>query len=59
MKSFLTKGILNDLEVTINRNYELPFDLSIDYSSPEINIELQHPIEIEIILLGGGGGLNN
>jgi len=55
MKSFLTKGILNDMAVIINKNYELPLNLEIEHSPKEINIELQHSIEIEIEPLGAGG----
>ena len=36
MKSFLTKGILNDMAIIINKNYELPLNLEIDFSPKEI-----------------------
>jgi hypothetical protein len=48
MKSFLTKGILNDGEVTINKVLEVPFNLEFDLLKTEVSLEIEKEINIII-----------
>jgi hypothetical protein len=51
IKSLITKGILNDGEVTINKVYELPFNIELDLTEADINIELEREIDINLEII--------
>jgi hypothetical protein len=51
IKSLITKGILNDGEININRNYELPFNIEMDLSETEINLEIEKEINVNLEII--------
>jgi len=48
IKSLITKGILNDGNVTVNRTYELPLSLELNLTESNIDLEIDREISISL-----------